>query len=519
VKEASNVTLLFVDDEPDHLNSLRRYLRKEPYQALFAGSGEEALGILAARPIDIIVSDLRMPGMDGLTLLKRVQTDYPEITRLIFSAHHDIDQTAALHTGFVHQFLAKPQTPKPFRRFLKDAINHHLLISENGAALPNPIKCSLDASPQQHRGDPEVTTAGIPSGPHEGIYPNATDLLPPNGSDPAGSAFAEDLIEPLREDIHILFVDDEELTLKALARFLRNEPFCLHFAGSGAKALDIMAQTLIHILVTDMAMPQMDGLELLRQVKDKHPDSLRLVLSAHTTAHQLLPCINTGQIFRYITKPVDPAEFRGTIREAISYHRMRSDRILLVNELKLKNEKLRQATLMQQHIANQLRRLAVTDELTGLFNRRHLTESLNHEFEQCRRYGTDLSCLMLDLDHFKSVNDTYGHAFGDLVLWEFSSRLKETMRSSDLGFRYGGEELTVLLPHIPLEKALVFGERILQSCRTTPFQYQDRSIIVTVSIGIACFKHHRPQTPEEMLQIADRLLYEAKQGGRDRIKS
>ena len=319
--------------------------------------------------------------------------------------------------------------------------------------------------------------------------------------------------------IQVLFVDDEAFTLNALERLLRKAPYTRHYAEDGAAALELMAATPIQVLVTDMKMPQMDGLSLLKQVKEMHPDTVRIALSAYTMTGQLLPCINTGEIYRFITKPIVPEELRQALDDAVDYYLLRKDRIELVNELKEKNRKLQAALDYQEQIERQLRQLAVTDALTGLFNRRYLSVSLDHAFEQCLRYNKDLSCLMLDLDHFKQINDTYGHAFVDFVLREFSSRLKKAIRSADLAFRYGGEEFVVLLPHADLESAKVIAKRILQACRTRPFENDGQSeAVVTVSIGAACFKAHGPQTAEEMLATADKLLYAAKQGGRNQIR-
>jgi len=315
--------------------------------------------------------------------------------------------------------------------------------------------------------------------------------------------------------IHVLFVDDEAFTLNALERLLRKAPYTLHYAESGAAALEKMAATPIQVLVTDMKMPQMDGLSLLRQVKEMYPDTVRIALSAYTMTGQLLPCINTGEIYRFITKPIVPEELRQALDDAVDYYLLRRDRIELINELKEKNRKLQTALEYQQQIQNQLQQLAVTDALTGLFNWRYLSVSLDHEFEQCLRYQKGLSCLMLDLDHFKQINDTYGHTSGDFVLKEFSARLKKAIRTADIGFRYGGEEFVVLLPHTDLESAKVIAERILTACRTKPFEIDGQSVAVTVSIGAACFKAHGPQTAEEMLATADKLLYEAKQSGRN----
>ena len=319
------------------------------------------------------------------------------------------------------------------------------------------------------------------------------------------------------EDMHVLFVDDEKLTLNAIDRLLRGETYTCHFAESGEDALEMMAAHPIQIVITDMKMPEMDGLSLLQEIKKIYPDTVRLALSAYTMASQLLPCINTGEIFRYITKPVEPDELRQAVQDAIHFFLLRKDRIALVNELHEKNKLLEQALAQQRKAEQKLKRLAIVDDLTSLYNRRYLNISLKEQFEQCQRYDDDMSCLMLDLDHFKQVNDTFGHDFGDAVLREFAIRLKKATRKSDLRFRYGGEEFLIILPKTSLERAFIFADRIIQACRAMEYHHAGKSRVVTVSIGAVSFKKHQPKSFESMIKLADKRLFMAKEAGRDRV--
>jgi diguanylate cyclase (GGDEF)-like protein/PAS domain S-box-containing protein len=156
-------------------------------------------------------------------------------------------------------------------------------------------------------------------------------------------------------DIHILFVDDEADILSAVKRMMTKESYSVHFAQNGADALNIMAETPIHVIVSDMRMPEMDGLTLIRHVKERHPDTVRMALSADIKANSLLHCINTGEIFRYITKPAEPGELRQAIRDGVEYFLVRKDRIDLVHQLEEKNEKLMQLLAQEQNIKLQLR--------------------------------------------------------------------------------------------------------------------------------------------------------------------
>jgi diguanylate cyclase (GGDEF)-like protein len=308
------------------------------------------------------------------------------------------------------------------------------------------------------------------------------------------------------KDIHILFVDDEPVILRAIGRLLYKEHYSLHFAENGVEALEVMAKTPIQVLVTDMRMPKMDGLSLLRQVKELYPDTVRMALSGYLQIGQLLPCINSGEIFRFIIKPAQMEELKQALQDAIDYYLLRKDRIALVRELQEKNEKLEQALEQQKEVETQLRQLSIMDDVTELYNRRFLSYSMEQQFEQCKRCGRDLSCLIIDLDHFKQINEEYGYDFGDFMLKQFAACLLKMISATDMGFRYGGARFIFLLPATGLEKTLALGKTILEWCRTTPFLDNSSSVTVAVSIGAASLIRHHPQTPDELILFADKML-------------
>jgi diguanylate cyclase (GGDEF)-like protein/PAS domain S-box-containing protein len=171
----------------------------------------------------------------------------------------------------------------------------------------------------------------------------------------------------------------------------------------------------------------------------------------------------------------------------------------------------------QKSIERRLEQLSITDGLTGLFNRRHFEALLGIEFQKSSRHRLPLSCLMLDLDHFKECNDTLGHLFGDAVLRESAQLIRKEIRSHDILARYGGEEFVLLLPNIPATAAIEVGERIRKSIAHHPFVYDGKAHRMTVSIGIAGTEDTRITLPETLIRFADRALYQAKGGGRNRV--
>jgi len=153
--------------------------------------------------------------------------------------------------------------------------------------------------------------------------------------------------------------------------------------------------------------------------------------------------------------------------------------------------------------------------MTECFNRRILDDLLNREVSRAERYGTSLSVVMLDVDHFKAVNDTYGHQAGDFILRELSRILKSALRKSDYLIRYGGEEFIMILPEIPVENTLLVSERIRQAIAEHGFQFNDRMLRVTSSFGISSFTTGR--TADDMIKEADKMLYCSKNTGRNRV--
>jgi diguanylate cyclase (GGDEF)-like protein len=175
------------------------------------------------------------------------------------------------------------------------------------------------------------------------------------------------------------------------------------------------------------------------------------------------------------------------------------------------------ATLKHSQRLSTVKKEAIYDTLTNLFNRRHFEERLSAETQKAFEGNSNLSIIMVDIDHFKRVNDTFGHAGGDKVLREIASLLKNSVRVYDTVARYGGEEFVLLLPGAPLDPTAMVAERIRRSVENTPFEIGQTQVHLTISLGISNFPIHRARSKEELVKMADLALYDAKRGGRNRV--
>jgi diguanylate cyclase (GGDEF)-like protein len=298
----------------------------------------------------------------------------------------------------------------------------------------------------------------------------------------------------------ILLAEDDPVTRMLMTRFLKKAGYEVKAVGDGNEALDHMTQRYFPILVTDWEMPGMDGIDLCKAVRNLQLDGYvyALLLTARNAKEHIIAGLEAGAD-DYLIKPVHEPELIA---------RLNTGRRILALEHSLR-------------FANERNRiLSITDALTGAFNRRYLMDQLPRELERCRRYGTPLSVIMCDVDHFKQVNDVNGHAAGDDVLQQFATRIQKSIRStSDWLARLGGEEFLIVLPETDYEGAVLVAEKIRDIVSASCFLTRGGDVQVTASFGSASTELHGPDLTlkvETLLRTADECLYRSKQSGRNR---
>lgn len=291
-------------------------------------------------------------------------------------------------------------------------------------------------------------------------------------------------------------------------------------ANSDEEALEISKKHDLSLVVVNAAQSDQAGLRSIQSVRQdcgkKHVPLL--VVGNADNQENLFQEERKGGVVDYLFQPVTVEAIKRKIRMFLELDRQRRELEKTGERLKQKVADLKKSKHVIEEQNKTLSDYAVRDGLTGLYNRHHFKDVYKQEFARARRYNTDLACLLIDLDFFKQVNDTFGHASGDYVLQEFSAYLPRTTRKTDFVFRYGGEEFLVLLPHTDLLGSLKIAETIRKWSEERRYFDGTTEISVTVSIGISSLVKHQPDRPRDLVAYADKALYRAKAEGRNRVK-
>jgi two-component system, cell cycle response regulator len=274
-------------------------------------------------------------------------------------------------------------------------------------------------------------------------------------------------------------------------------------AKDGAEALEVampggavFSGPEVDVVLCDLVMPGIDGFAFLERFKQspKYADVPVIVLTGQDAVDKKVRALEAGAS-DYLTKPFEPAELGARVKVHLHIKKLQDD-------LRAANDRLHQ--------------LAITDPLTGLYNRRHYMELMETELDRSRRHQNLLSILMVDVDHFKAINDTHGHQVGDKVLEAIASALQDSLRRHDVIARCGGEEFVVMLPQTGRVEAAAVGEKLRERIGALDLPEADH-VPLSVSVGVACYPDQGVDAVDDLLKYADQALYRAKELGRDRV--
>jgi two-component system cell cycle response regulator len=450
--------VLVVDDIEANVKLLEARLVAEYFDVVTAMTGEEAIAVCQRGDADIVLLDVMMPGMDGFETCRRLKQD-PRTHHIPIIMVTALDQPSDRVRGLeagADDFLTKP-------------VGEIALISRVKSLVR--LKTLID----------ELRMRTV-TGEDMGISDSVSDMLR----------------QPVR-DGRILVVDTRRSSCDRVQAALG----AMHRVDTETdpqRALFKAAEGDYELAIVSLNLEGFDGLRLCSQLRslERTRHVPILVLADPDDNARLLRSLDLG-VNDYVVRPIDKNELFARVRTQIRRQRYTSQ--------------------LRDTFHNSIE-MAITDPLTNLHNRRYLENHLGLMVAKAHRKGGQLSLLIIDIDHFKAINDTYGHDAGDDVLRNFSERLRRNVRGIDLVCRYGGEEFVVALPDTDLTLASVIGERLRTRIAGDGFPINDgqQAIDVTISVGIAALESP-DDTPETLIKRSDRALYSAKRDGRNRVVS
>jgi two-component system cell cycle response regulator len=483
------LSILVVDDDEIELSLLGDQLEAQGFDVVRASSGRDALAQMDIRFFPVLLTDCQMPEMDGVGLTETVRARGMTETYIIMLTKRDaaFDYERGYASG-VDDYLSKANP------------NVELFARINAAFGTAALRGSL-----------KDTRAALAALPHVDPAARRSDSSPkdarkaPNGAAPAAAEDWETTTQilalPAMHMPTVLVVDDDELILERLKLLIVEAGYVVFTAASGDAALAALQKNFMSIVVVDRNMPGMDGLALCQAIRQRTWTGYiyLMVLTAHDAEEEVLLGLSAGAD-DYVSKRASEAQIIARLATAT--------RILSL-EYSLKIA-----------LADR-RRMALTDPLTGANNRRYFMRYFGAELKRARRFGMELSLLSLDVDHFKNINDSFGHAAGDAVLTQVVEIIQRNLpREYDWCARMGGEEFAVVLPQTGLTGAAVVAEKLRKAIEEMPTHTAPGMRPVTVSIGVSGLEAMpaRNVTTIEMLLVhADQCMYQSKTAGRNRV--
>ncbi|HUG62784.1 MAG TPA: PleD family two-component system response regulator [Methylomirabilota bacterium] len=449
--------ILVVDDIVANVRLLEARLTAEYFDVATACSGQEALDLMARAPFDLVLLDVMMPGVDGIEVCRRIKAD-PKTTHIPVIMVTALDQTSDRVRG------------------LEAGADDFLTKPVSDVALITRVKSLVRL---------KILT--------DELHMRAT----------AGRVGVD---EPIRlDDVtirapgRVLLVDDRKSSYERIAHVLGSEN-TVDVETTPQEALFKAAEEPFDLVIVNIQLADYDALRLCSQLRSLERTRLLpiLLIAEPEDNARLLHGLDLG-VNDYLVRPLDRQEILARVRTQVRRKRY--------------NDRLRDNVMLTME-------MAVMDMLTGLHNRRYLETHLPQMVSQAIHRNRELSVLVIDIDHFKAVNDTHGHDAGDDVLREFSNRLRKNIRGIDLACRYGGEEFVIAMPETDRMVAQVVAERIRKRVAAEPFAVAGGNMMleITVSIGVSSVDDAE-DTPETLIKRADLALYRAKHDGRNRVVS
>lgn len=312
-------------------------------------------------------------------------------------------------------------------------------------------------------------------------------------------------------EFRVLVIDDDASILGIVSEVLEDDGYAVDTAGSGEDALDLLADNRYSLVLSDIRLPGINGVEVLDHIKTAYPRTQVIMITSHASLDTSIDAIKHGA-YDYLMKPFeDLSLISNAAKRAIDAFSLEIERSQLIRSLKLSNKEL-------ARLNGVLHGMAVRDGLTDLFNHRYINELLDKHIEKSTVEGVDLALIFIDVDKFKLFNDEFGHQNGDVLLRELSALMRENVRNKDVVARWGGEEFVIVAPNTEEKTAALLAESLRESIANHSFikDVMPSNPKVTISAGVAVISKFKNKSA--LVRAADSALYEAKNSGRNLVK-
>ena len=548
---ARNVNLLIVDDDISMLETIGDVFQDRGYNVAMVEDGRRAIKLVSRRYFDVVLMDIRMPGINGLETYKEVKKIIPTATVIMMTGDSKEELVKkALEEG-AYTVIYKPFNVKKVIKIVEEALKKPVILIvddriEDRETLRDVLggkgyrtvlaKDGYEAVRFAEKGNFDVILLDIKMPGINGIEtmerikgfrPGAGIIMMTAYS---MEEFVEDslrkgaytcLFKPIdvekmlesiqkvrdlskkfrrEEQVEILIVDDDPNYRETVADILEDEGYKVSEVETGMASIEEVKKKFFNVVLVDFKLADITGLELAKKIKLIDKNTYIILVTGHASLETALKAIEMREeIYSYVLKGGgrDPGQLKWTIKSALREQRLAWDKMEAENKLRRANKRLEE--------------LSITDDLTGIYNRRYFYEKLSEMTARAKRYKLSLSLLMFDVDHFKSYNDTRGHLAGNIVLEKVGRIVSEEIREVDWGFRYGGDEFTVILPETSKKDAVVVAERIRKAFERCKFDE------TALSIGIA--QYDLESDLDTLIKHADEAMYRAKNQGGNRIEA
>lgn len=454
---AVTARVLIVDDIPTNVKLLEARLLAEYFDVVTAASGAQAIEICRSQDIDIVLLDVMMPEMDGFTCCQVLKSDADtaHIPVVMVTA---LDQPSDRVRGLeagADDFLTKPVDDVQLLARVKSLVRLKGLSDELRARTRTSHQIALEDSARNEYG------VRVDGG-------------------------------------RILVIDTERSRAGRIESYLRDH-HDVTILTEPSEAVFQMSGGEFELAIVSMALEGFDPLRICSQIRTvDQARSVPIILVADEQDRpRIVKALDLG-VNDFIMRPIERHELSARVKTQIRRQRY---------------------TVELRESLNSTMAMAVIDELTGLYNRRYFERHLAMVLNKAQEQDRDMALMLLDIDYFKPVNDTYGHDVGDAVLKEFATRLQRNIRGVDLACRFGGEEFVVVMPDTDMVQAQGVAERVRSAMADEAFEVgPEKSVTITVSVGLA-LNEQENDTPELVVKRADIALYRAKRAGRNRVVS